>query len=59
MTAESAELAELSDGESKCRSFDFDRCAIFAQDDRVLVEAEAAIDYEGLAGNEVRAGSKE
>ena len=53
------ELAELSESESKSRSFDFDRCAIFAQDDRVLVEAEAAIDNERLAGDEVGAGGKE
>ncbi len=52
-------MAELSVGQSKCRSFDFDRCAIFAQDDTALVETEAAVDYEGLAGDEVRAGRKE
>lgn len=52
-------MAELSEHQRKCRFFDFDRCAIFTQDDRALVKSEAAIDYEGLAGDEVRAGRKE
>lgn len=53
---------DLSEGESKCRSFGFDRPpwrTIFAQDDRLSVEAKATIDDECLASDEVGARGKE
>jgi hypothetical protein len=54
-------LVQLSSsGEPRSgQAFDFDRSAIFAQDDRLLVETEAAVDDERLAGDEVGASSKE